>query len=60
MEFLLDEVKQLKISLQEPRQELRKKGEKEWNNLKDIGLSVAKRCIEDYCLATIRRIIGTP
>ena len=45
MGFLFDEVKQLKASLEETRQELRKKGEKGRNNLflEDIGLSVAKR-----------------
>jgi hypothetical protein len=60
MGFLFDEVKQLKGSLEETLQELRKKGEKERNNhfLEDIGLSVAKRCIEDYCLGRIRRIMG--
>jgi len=62
IEFLPDEVKQLKTPLQEPHQELRKKGEKETNNLflGDIGLSVAKRWIEDYCFATISRIMGLP
>ena len=62
MGFLFDEVKQLKASLEETRQELRKKGEKGRNNLflEDIGLSVAKRCIEDYCLERIRRIMGLP
>jgi hypothetical protein len=62
MGFLFDEVKPLKASLEETRQELRKKGEKERNNffLDGIGLSVAKRCIEDYCLERIRRIMGLP